>query len=817
MMRRFRVPTFPSLGIPASGELGDASQLSPYSKFQDAEDVSTRQTSTRFNCDERVRPGLFDEDRYADVSTTRSDSSNSDGEHKYQMYQAEGSISKESKVPSVPVEHDNVHWNHTSPMRSEESIVFSPLPCSLGGLSDATIHEVESRELSSLEDFFDNKTVVTRVDTDRHLAHDRPNKEKVSVGRPLRSHSNDRGSQLLETSRRRNMEHEHRKCQYASSHRRDIASNIIVHTEKQSEPSRRMAKNWIRTKPQALLVAIHRHIRPAGAILVRFLVYVVSMFLAFLVVSFAYIRLFVAIQEERRAKMKDNFERPTTADKATATSATNCSFAVPRTHATDSINNGENRNTTQQLQKASLVPSDKANKASNNDDEAISTGPLSTTAIVSPKKSKVPLKNDRDAILTSSTSSNSCIVLDDTLNQSVRPDEKVVPTNLPGCSSIVCDRSNNSEIINDDRTSAMTHKLSGNIMHNASGFSDLSELGSTQTTNKDGNAQQSQDGSHGCSSNEAFETTTCSQKSKWQEQEAETAQSSPKFAVRAPYRNLGHLGERQYPLTDVKYGTFSPEQNPYGATAPFYCPSSEDDILTMRRRTMLHNLSNLPLTSRLENNLLARELGSTALKLAHRHSEPLVTPQGNISPRRAEDRLKISRSPVPDAHRDLYPSKPPQMAASAMRKAVRRYSDVRRSSSVSKIGASRAMGEIKQVKDSIWRALNRNKIQEIRFESPRSASKTLTLVADILVKEYKCLVAVRKNGGLKIRCEKMFPSRQKLRTRVTFHPLGSFSCEIVIARSSEDEFVVSPREYEYFMRDVRHSFESTTSSRSPTS
>lgn len=122
---------------------------------------------------------------------------------------------------------------------------------------------------------------------------------------------------------------------------------------------------------------------------------------------------------------------------------------------------------------------------------------------------------------------------------------------------------------------------------------------------------------------------------------------------------------------------------------------------------------------------------------------------------------------------------------------------------------SKAIDELKAVKDSVMRVFSINKnYHEVQFESQRSAKKTLTLLADLLVKEYECTVAVKKNGGLKIRFEKSFDRGRKLRVRTTFHPTSQFSCIVAVCRSRQDDLTVSWRECDAFVKSFQSSLQS---------
>lgn len=125
-----------------------------------------------------------------------------------------------------------------------------------------------------------------------------------------------------------------------------------------------------------------------------------------------------------------------------------------------------------------------------------------------------------------------------------------------------------------------------------------------------------------------------------------------------------------------------------------------------------------------------------------------------------------------------------------------------------KLGSGfRVLSDVKSVKGSIKRALNRGKMEpETRFASPRSARKTMTIIADLLVKEYLCDVAVRKVGSLKLRAEKTMASGHALRIRVCFQELDAYSCNVMISRSKEDDIEVSTYEYVNFIADLQRSF-----------
>lgn len=125
--------------------------------------------------------------------------------------------------------------------------------------------------------------------------------------------------------------------------------------------------------------------------------------------------------------------------------------------------------------------------------------------------------------------------------------------------------------------------------------------------------------------------------------------------------------------------------------------------------------------------------------------------------------------------------------------------------------ASSEKTDVKTVADSIRRAFARHKSErETRFTSPRSAEKTLTLIADLLAKDFNCIVAVRKSGPLKLRCEKVYSAGKVLRTRVTFEVMDKFSCEVTIARSREDDNSVSTADYVTFVARLQRSFLDTT-------
>lgn len=114
------------------------------------------------------------------------------------------------------------------------------------------------------------------------------------------------------------------------------------------------------------------------------------------------------------------------------------------------------------------------------------------------------------------------------------------------------------------------------------------------------------------------------------------------------------------------------------------------------------------------------------------------------------------------------------------------------------------MSEVKAMTDSLFRVFAKNKPEpDTRFTSPRSAHKTMTLIADLMIREFNCQVAVRRNGDLKLRCEKHYSLNRMLRARVTFQELDIFSCNVVIARSRADNFTVPTADYVNFVAGLQ--------------
>ncbi|PXF46367.1 hypothetical protein BWQ96_03866 [Gracilariopsis chorda] len=114
------------------------------------------------------------------------------------------------------------------------------------------------------------------------------------------------------------------------------------------------------------------------------------------------------------------------------------------------------------------------------------------------------------------------------------------------------------------------------------------------------------------------------------------------------------------------------------------------------------------------------------------------------------------------------------------------------------------IGDVKAMTDSLFRVFAKNKPEpDTRFTSPRSAHKTMALIADLMVKEFNCMVAVRRNGALKLRCEKHYSLNRMLRARVTFQELDIFSCNVVIARSRADNFTVPTADYVNFVAGLQ--------------
>ncbi|KAI0564685.1 hypothetical protein FGB62_24g029 [Gracilaria domingensis] len=115
--------------------------------------------------------------------------------------------------------------------------------------------------------------------------------------------------------------------------------------------------------------------------------------------------------------------------------------------------------------------------------------------------------------------------------------------------------------------------------------------------------------------------------------------------------------------------------------------------------------------------------------------------------------------------------------------------------------------DVKAVTETVKRVLLRNKPEpDTRFTSPRSAQKTLTIIADVMVKEFECMVAVRRTGAFKIRSEKIYSSESRLRTTMKFRALDAFSCNVIICRSRDDDFTVPTADYVNFVAGLQQRF-----------
>ncbi|CAN8062025.1 unnamed protein product [Agarophyton chilense] len=115
--------------------------------------------------------------------------------------------------------------------------------------------------------------------------------------------------------------------------------------------------------------------------------------------------------------------------------------------------------------------------------------------------------------------------------------------------------------------------------------------------------------------------------------------------------------------------------------------------------------------------------------------------------------------------------------------------------------------DVKAVTESVKRVLFRNKPEpDTRFTSPRSAQKTLTIVADVMRKEFDCFVAMRRSGAQKLRSEKIYSSDARLRISLRFQPLDAFSCNVIIFRSRDDDFSVSTADYVTFIAGLQQTF-----------
>lgn len=209
---------------------------------------------------------------------------------------------------------------------------------------------------------------------------------------------------------------------------------------------------------------------------------------------------------------------------------------------------------------------------------------------------------------------------------------------------------------------------------------------------------------------------------------------------------------------------------------------------------------------------LMHELDQSSMRFEHRASEIIISPLNPTSPAFLSDgeydtenrrRMKYPNGEV------TVPEKPVQ-PNSGMHQSGKSTFPKKKRNSRGPTGKLRT--DVRTMKDSIFRAFGRNKVEpETRFASPRSARKTLALIADMLVKEYGCDVAVRRNGALKMRCEKVFTGNQKLKVRLAFQPMDAYSCNVIICRSREDEHHVSTTDYVGFVADVQRSFMNATS------
>lgn len=204
---------------------------------------------------------------------------------------------------------------------------------------------------------------------------------------------------------------------------------------------------------------------------------------------------------------------------------------------------------------------------------------------------------------------------------------------------------------------------------------------------------------------------------------------------------------------------------------------------------------------------LLKGVDQSSIYLQHSELEIIMSP---LPGRGAEANNTITEWSTDDVQRDSegrgsFASK--ERLLQMTEKKQQQRSNVTSKRKAFKASGSKGIGEVKAMKESLKRAFVRTKAEpETRFASPRSAHRTLKIIADMLVKEFSCSVAVRKSGPPKLRCERTMRNGQSLRTRLRFQPMDSFSCNVVMCRSREDDHSISTADYVAFVAALQRSF-----------
>ena len=108
------------------------------------------------------------------------------------------------------------------------------------------------------------------------------------------------------------------------------------------------------------------------------------------------------------------------------------------------------------------------------------------------------------------------------------------------------------------------------------------------------------------------------------------------------------------------------------------------------------------------------------------------------------------------------------------------------------------------VKDSLSRVIGKLKNEhEATFTSPCAEKRTMIILSDVLVREFKANVAIRKAGPPKIRCEHKMSDNRMIRLSATFHSIDEKSTKVMINRSKNDDMSVSNKECLQFVSNVQ--------------
>lgn len=219
-----------------------------------------------------------------------------------------------------------------------------------------------------------------------------------------------------------------------------------------------------------------------------------------------------------------------------------------------------------------------------------------------------------------------------------------------------------------------------------------------------------------------------------------------------------------------------------------------------------HTDSRSPVSSRTSGDELINDFDNKSVHLENKELEIIISPLGKEKSPFGTKREETSVQ----AKDNSSPSSVHSATSSEMYTPVEQMahmSDSSRKKSLARETAARSMNEVKAVKDSLLRALGRNKAEpETKFVSSTPARKSMAVIADVLVKEYGCMVAVRKGASFKLRCEKIVSPGQVLRTRLTFHTIDKHSCTVIICRSREDDLKVPTADYVNFVTNIQRSF-----------